>query len=122
MVRGTLVLAERGSSDDDEIAWNLGPDVRSVHAVSEVAAAAARAWGGGASWRHEPDASIPESRALVLSSEKAAHLLGWRCAWDLETAMRQTVEWYRLAREGGDVGSLTHRQIDANESDARRGP
>jgi CDP-glucose 4,6-dehydratase len=121
VVRGTLVLAERGSSDD-EIAWNLGPDARSVHAVSEVAAAAARAWGVGASWRHDPDASIPESRALVLSSEKAARLLGWRCAWDLETAMRQTVEWYRLAREGSDVTGLTHRQIEAHEVDARRGP
>lgn len=117
VVRGTLVLAERGPAGDD-LAWNFGPDARSVHAVSQVADAAAKAWGAGAAWRHERDESIPESRALVLSSEKAARRLGWRGVWDLEVAMRNTVDWYRLAGEGGDVAALTQRQIEANEAGA----
>jgi CDP-glucose 4,6-dehydratase len=124
VVRGTLVLAERGEAGSDpgvSLAWNFGPLAGLVHPVSEVAAAAAKAWGAGATWRHEPDGSIPEAHALVLSSEKAGRLLGWGCAWNLESAMRKTVDWYRLAHEGGDLAALTRRQIEEHEADAERG-
>jgi CDP-glucose 4,6-dehydratase len=78
-----------------------------------------RAWGGAAAWRHEPDGAIPESRALVLSSGKAAERLGWRCAWDLERSMRATVEWYRAAAGGADAAALTGAQIDQHLADVR---
>lgn len=122
-VRGTLLLAERMQPRDEpaeRLAWNFGPDARSVHAVSEVAAIAARAWGGGAQWRHEPDASIPEAKALVLSSARARAALGWRCAWDLERAIVASVEWYRAALEpSADMAAMTARQIERHVADAR---
>jgi CDP-glucose 4,6-dehydratase len=123
VARATLVLAERDAAPEaraETLAWNLGPPVSQVIAVSDVADAAVRAWGEGASWRHEPDAAIPESRALLLSSEKAARLLGWRCAWDLRRSMEKTVEWYRAAHEGRDVAALTGAQIEAHLADAAR--
>jgi CDP-glucose 4,6-dehydratase len=124
VVRGTLLLAERGPAGDEpggSIAWNFGPAAGLVHPVSAVADAASKAWGGGASWRHEPDGSIPESRSLALSSEKATRLLGWRCAWGLESAMVKTVDWYREARGGGDMAAFTRRQIEEHLADAGRG-
>ena len=114
-VRGTLVLAERLEAADapaESLAWNFGPPEGEVHSVERVAAVAAKAWGEGATWRHEPDGSIPESRALVLSSARAAEAIGWRCAWGLDRAVAKAIEWYRAARGGGDLLELTARQID----------
>jgi len=122
VVRGTLVLAERLEARDiagDAIAWNLGPKEGRVHPVSEIAHAAVRAWGPGASWRHQPDASIRESAALVLSSARAERELGWRAAWEADQAVAKSMEWYLAARSGADLAALTERQIEDHLSDAR---
>ncbi|QJR12682.1 CDP-glucose 4,6-dehydratase [Usitatibacter rugosus] len=117
-VRGTLVLAERAAPGDvpaEAIAWNFGPDPAFVRPVAEVADAAVREWGAGAAWRHEPDGTIPEAKALVLSSERALRELGWRCAWDFETAVAKSVAWYRDAANGaGKLRETTAAQIEAN--------
>ena len=120
-VRGTLVLAERAPRRDvaaEEIAWNFGPAAGAVHAVAEVADAAANAWGERAAWREERDETIPESRALVLSSERAARELGWRCHWGLGRAVSESVAWYRAARAGGDLLALTRTQIESHAVEA----
>jgi CDP-glucose 4,6-dehydratase len=122
-VRATLLLAERVRASDEpaeRLAWNFGPPPRDVYAVRTVAELAARAWGAGAQWRHEPDGSIPESRALVLSSERAASELGWRCAWSLEKSIAASVAWYRAALgDSEDMAAYTDRQIDEHMADAK---
>jgi len=86
-----------------------------VRPVREVADAAVREWGAGAQWRHEPDGSIPEAKALVLSSERARRELGWQCAWDFETAVAKSVAWYRAAGDGPEkLRAITAQQIEAN--------
>jgi CDP-glucose 4,6-dehydratase len=121
-VRGTIVLAEKAEAADapaESIAWNFGPDPADVRPVADVASAAARAWGGDAKWHHEPDAAIPEARALVLSSARAAGSLGWRCAWSFEEAVARSVEWYReLPRGAAALRTLTERQIADHARDA----
>lgn len=114
-VRGTLLLAERmertGASAED-IAWNLGPSHAGESSVADVATLAAKAWGEGAAWRHEPDAAIPEATTLRLSSEKAWRRLGWRCAWDVDRAVRETIAWHKAAAAGSAL-EVTDRRIDA---------
>lgn len=120
VVRGTLLLAERRAVAHcaDDLAWNLGPPAREARTVAAVATHAADAWGEGARWREEPDASIPESRALLLSSDKAREALGWECAWDTQKAVSTAIAWYRSALgAGADPLELTHRQIEAHVAD-----
>jgi CDP-glucose 4,6-dehydratase len=120
-VRATLLLAERPATAGgaEALAWNLGPASGDVHPVSAVADRAVAAWGGGAAWRHEPDASIPESKALVLSSERAARELGWRCAWGLAEAVDRSVAWYRAVPGGAAaLRDLTHAQIESHSGAA----
>ncbi len=123
-VRGTLVLAERmeaGDAPAEALAWNFGPEPRDVRPVAAVVNAATREWGDGAAWRHEPDGTIPESHALVLSSAKAHAKLGWRCVWDLETAVAASVAWYRAAYAGeADLRAMSERQIGENAERAAR--
>ena len=121
-VRGALLLAEKPPADRalESLGWNFGPADGEVRAVADVAALLVRAWGPGARWRHEPDASIPESRALVLSSARASAELGWRAAWGLERTIEESVAWYRAAQGSGDLVALTERQIDGHCTDAGR--
>ncbi len=125
VVRATLVLAERATSRDEPaeaLAWNFGPRPGEVHAVADVATAAAQAWGHGASWRAGGDAAIPESTALSISSEKAERDLGWRCAWGLERAVTESVAWYRESQERPrGLLEFTFRQIEGHVADVRRG-
>ncbi len=120
VVRGTLVLAERRAAAGS-LAWNLGPSSQRAHSVAEVATLAAAAWGEGATWRAQPDGSIAESRALVLSSEKARRALGWQCAWDVERALGASIAWYKAAAAGDeDLLGLAQRQIEEHVADVKR--
>jgi len=121
-VRGTLLLAEHDATDEssaEDVAWNLGPASEGEVRVAEVADVAARAWGEGASWRHERDDSIPEAARLRLSSAKAAQRLGWHCAWDVTRSVKESVAWYRAHARGDDMMEVTDRQIAAHAADAR---
>jgi len=121
-VRGTLLIAERMEAKGEDIAWNLGPSSEGESTVSDVADLAMNAWGEGAAWRHEPDASIAESKVLRLSSEKAARRLAWRCAWDVKRAVAESVAWYKAFAHGDDAHEVTLRQIDAYVADVERQP
>ena len=43
-----------------------------------------------------------EAPYLVLSSEKAAHDLGWRPKLDFDRAVDTTAQWYKRRRAGAD--------------------
>ena len=114
---GYLQLAERmwdgGSGrDDDGDGWNFGPPDSGARSVAGVVEVAARLWGGGACWESDPGDHVHEAQLLKLDCTKAHTLLNWHPRLDLETALSWTVDWYRCYYSGGDVRSLTLRQLD----------
>jgi CDP-glucose 4,6-dehydratase len=122
-VRGALLLAEMPPAADrraEDLGWNFGPPDGDVQSVADVARLACDAWGDGARWLHEPDVSVRESRALVLSSARALAELGWRAAWGLERTVAESIAWYRQALASRDVAALTARQIERHCADAGR--
>ena len=119
-VRATLVVAEREeapSRDAAQLAWNFGPAAGEVHPVEEVVTLAADAWGSGARWRVAADESIPESRARVLSSERARSELGWQAQWPLPRAVEETIAWYRQRQ--GDIARFTLDQVERHCDEVR---
>jgi CDP-glucose 4,6-dehydratase len=86
--------------------WNFGPPPESARPVAELVSALTREWGVG-SWAGAPSPDGPrESARLLLSSEKAHHLLGWTARWDLAAAVRATVGWYRAHARGASPDEL----------------
>jgi CDP-glucose 4,6-dehydratase len=93
--------------------FNFGPLLTSNRSVGDLVGEVLRHWPGD--WI---DASLPnqphEASLLNLSVDKAYHMLGWRPAWDFETCVKETVEWYReVACRPDAVGGLTRDQIAA---------
>jgi CDP-glucose 4,6-dehydratase len=110
---GYLTLAERLAADADAYAsgWNFGPKLEDCRPVGELAEMLARAWGGSARVEVRPADAIFEETILALDSGKAQAELGWQQRWPLQTAVEQTVRWYRAFQEGQDLWTLTQTQI-----------
>jgi CDP-glucose 4,6-dehydratase len=101
-------------------AWNFGPTDASVTTVEALARKLVSAWGRGVIEVDGSGGHPHEAGILQLDSAKAQARLGWRGAWDLDTAVMRTVEWYRAHAQGdSDLGNLTRVQIATYVSDAR---
>lgn len=122
---GYLSLASRmAEADGDRFcdAWNFGPSPLETHSVEELVQALIAAWGKG-EWVRLSEAAAPrESATLRLSIDKAMAELKWQPRWNLQEAVRRTVEWYRAHHDrAGTIGlrELTQAQIDAYLAEGR---
>jgi len=93
VVAAYVLLAEHsfGNSLAGE-AFNFSPE--SQYTVLDIVNAIARVMGTDL----KPDirnTATMEIRNQTLDASKAKRVLSWRCNWDLEPALRETVEWYK---------------------------
>jgi CDP-glucose 4,6-dehydratase len=56
--------------------------------------------------------SLPEKNCLVLSAEKARHVLGWTPRMEIKTAIAWTADWYASLLDGADAHTLVTDQIE----------
>jgi len=76
-------------------AWNFGPNQDSIITVGEIADMIVAKWGSGF-WIDKSDKSEPhEANLLSLDMSKAKTYLQWFPAWNIETTIEKTVEWYK---------------------------
>ena len=52
-----------------------------------------------------------EANYLKLDSSKARNTFNWAPKWNVEQAVKETVEWYKNYRDGNDLVSITNSQI-----------
>jgi CDP-glucose 4,6-dehydratase len=122
-VLGYLLLAERLVQDgggDVASGWNFGPDMASDVPVSMIVEQLVELWVSDARWRVDATTHPHEAPYLRLDCSKAQSLLHWRPAFDLDDALRLTVECYRAFAVGGDVRRVVRAQIDRALAAPRR--
>lgn len=93
-------------------AWNFGPDPSGNAPVQEIALKLAALYGKSheavkISQEHAPH----EAGLLALDSSRARRKLGWTPRWNLDEALRKTVEWQNAWLAGEDMGAITREQI-----------
>ena len=110
---GYLLLAQRLYLDGDKYAegWNFGPEDGDAKPVKEIIEYLVEQWGAGASWVHDDAEKPHEAQLLKLDISKATKLLGWEPKWSLYTALDSIVEWHKEWLKGGDVKTITLKQI-----------
>lgn len=116
---GYLLLAERLMAGDAraETGVNFGPEPSDQRSVGELVEAAGQYWPGA--WEDRSDPTAPhEAGRLMLSIERARHLLGWAPRWPFARAVAETIGWYRDVAAGADPRALTEAQIAAFEAGA----
>jgi len=109
---GYLLLATRMADNPSKYcgAWNFGPDLDTIKSVGEVADLVINNWGEG-SWESPVNETAPhEAHTLRLDIRKAMVLLNWEPVWNIEKAIRATVEWYK-SHQINDMYQFCERQI-----------
>jgi len=113
---GYLMLAESlyKSPKDFSEGWNFGPKEKDAKTVADIMKAFCKFWGNDAGYEIKRDPNAPhEAGYLRLDSSKARKSLLWTPRWNSVTAVRKTVEWYKVYQEKGNLGEITSRQIES---------
>jgi CDP-glucose 4,6-dehydratase len=119
---GYLTLAARQLQEGAEFAdaFNFGPTAAANVTVKEIVQRVITGWGGG-EW-HTPEirgaqAAHHEAGFLKLDMTKTSNLIRWKPAYSVETAVAETVRWYkeRAAHKDFFARELCFAQIAAYE-------
>jgi CDP-glucose 4,6-dehydratase len=100
-------------------AFNFGPEKEANRNVGELVRELLKHWPGR--WDDQSNPHAPhEAKLLMLSTAKAKRVLHWQPAWNFETAIAKTMEWYRGVNEDSAAAEiLTLQQITEYEAAAR---
>ncbi len=119
---GYLTLAARQLQEGAEFAdaFNFGPTAAANVSVKEIVQRVITVWGGG-EW-HTPEirgvqAGHHEASFLKLDITKTFNLVHWKPTYSVETAVAETVRWYkeRAAHKDFSARDLCLAQIAAYE-------
>lgn len=100
-VYGYLILGMTNNSTGST--WNFAPteSVKVIDIISNIAFL-----------EYEVESSaIPEKQTLVLDSSKAQKYLRWRCLYNIDRALANTIVWYKKFYGGSDMERFTRKQI-----------
>jgi CDP-glucose 4,6-dehydratase len=116
---GYLLYAESlARSESVPDALNFGPDLAQAVPVIELVTHAAKEWeqltgGVTPTWEVVPQPSMEETQNLTLEPGLAQTTLRWGNAWDWQTAVARSLEWYVRSRQGEHPRDLMHSQFAA---------
>ncbi len=115
---GYLALAEKLYRDPEQFSesWNFGPDESETSPVLNVLGLLKELWGPGISWRLDDRVHPHEARLLNLDSGKAKTRLGWEPRWNLNGALKATVQWYKAYQSNQELRAFTEEQIHFHQS------
>lgn len=95
-------------------AWNFGPEGTSIRTVKQLADKIVLCWGEGeVQVCSDMAQQAPhEAHRLNLCCDKAHELLNWHPVWGFDTAVNETVFWYKEMIAGRPVIDLSRLQIN----------
>jgi len=110
---GYLLLAVKQTQDPEKFsdAFNFGPDKVDFFTVEDIAKKAIEYWGSGSIIKNGTKNGFHEAGLLQLDNAKARNTLGWLPSMNGLSAVKATIDWYKLVQAGSD----TPRQITAKQ-------
>lgn len=91
--------------------WNFGPADSDARPVGWIVERMLSAWGRGG-WKRDEAPQVHEAHLLRLDCSKARAALGWRPAWQLETALEKIVTWHQAVDRGEDARTISLNQLE----------
>lgn len=107
-----MIVKAQAERPDLQGAYNVGPDDKDAITTGELADLFTKYWGDGASWTSEQDKGPHEAGLLMLNNSKIKKMLGWEPKWDIQDALKKTVEWSKIFAAGENVRPVTDREIE----------
>ena len=92
--------------------YNIGPRDEDCINTGILADTFVKYWGEPANWKNMSEANAPhEASFLKLDCSKARSTFGWEPVWNVDSAIRETVEWYKAWNNGVNMREFTEGQI-----------
>jgi CDP-glucose 4,6-dehydratase len=92
-------------------AWNFGPNDSDAKSVEWIVDKICNLWGENASYEIDTNPQPHEATYLKLDCSKAKTRLGWYPGWNIETTLRNIVEWTKVYRQGENMRLFCEKQI-----------
>lgn len=110
---GYMLLAKRLYEAGPVFAqgYNFGPEEDSVLTVADVVQKVISAYAKGSMQIQQCD-DLHEAHLLMLNIEKAKKELNWHPIWNADTAIKETVEWYRRFYAKEKMSAFSLKQIE----------
>ena len=111
---GYLRVGQRLMEDPVKYAtcFNFGPQLKSNKTVMEVVQTLVDYYGKGSVVDAGDPNAVHENTLLNLDVTKAYTMLQWEAKWDLQEAVRKTVDWYKEALTAHDMYDFCVKQIN----------
>ncbi len=94
--------------------YNIGPRDEDCITTGSLADTFVKYWGEEAEWVNVAEKKAPhEASFLKLDCSKAREIFGWSPVWNVDSSIRETVEWYKAWNSGKDMLEYTKRQISS---------
>lgn len=91
--------------------YNIGPEDRDCITTGEIVELFVKFWGEGQTWKNADDGGPHEARFLKLDCSRLKARFHWKPVWNVETAVKKTVEWAKVYQADGDIAACMDTQI-----------
>ena len=102
-------LYEQGSKFEE--GWNFGPDNNDARSVEDLINLFKFTYGDRLIYRSLNHGSMHEAGILKLDCSKAIKKLNWIPRWNLESAIKKTIDWHTAYIEGISMSKFSLDQI-----------
>lgn len=92
--------------------YNIGPDDKNCINTGDIVERFCRLYGNFTNWNAKFNYGPHEDIFLKLDSSKIKNRLKWNPKWNIDKALKKTVEWYKGFESGQDVLKIMENQID----------
>ena len=107
-----LMIAATQYEDSNYAGWyNVGPNEADCFQTGALVDLFVKSWGDGMKWINQYDGGPHEANFLKLDCSKLKTTFNWKPHWNLETAIKMTVEWSKCWLSHGDVRGCMDEQI-----------
>lgn len=106
-----LMIAAEQYKDASFAGWyNVGPEEDDCYTTGNLVELFAKHW-GGMEWKIQYDGGPHEANFLKLDCSKLKKIFGWKPRWNLDMAVKMTVEWTKCWAAQRDVNACMEQQI-----------
>jgi CDP-glucose 4,6-dehydratase len=125
------LMIAKGQYENPELAgsYNVGPDNKDCITTRELVKLFCQHWGNGQTW--EENAVLPhgllgvrthhEANFLKLDCTKLKTVFSWEPVWDIDRAVKETVNWTKIYSEKDDILKEMRREIKDFSADTPTG-
>jgi len=106
-----LIAREQYCEIGNSECYNIGPEDIDCITTGQLVDLFIRSWGDNMSWKNISDGGPHEANFLKLDCSKMKNKFNWAPVWNVEMAVRKTVEWAKTHLANEDVSQCMDRQI-----------